>query len=226
MSLLKIKTTNRKFYNKWLYKVSVRVKGAGVFRNVPLEGIKEFCDALRTKDQRHYLSSTLKILANQEIIIDLANFLSDVDKSLWSKRVERDAIDFYTNDSELYQRLATNFSHLVIHQFEPSGNSALLDQHQVIVGKKLPHDRYQYRVYLLPHKMAGDREGKRRYLDWVKQQGDKIRLSDAVDSWFMHTDWNWDRRYILVEDDQTLLMLKLRGADVVGRIYNYVVTDK
>jgi hypothetical protein len=47
-----------------------------------------------------------------------------------------------------------------------------------------------------------------------------------VQKWFLKTDWNWDRRYVLVEDEGTLLMMKLRNSDVVGTVYNYVVTDK
>jgi len=54
----------------------------------------------------------------------------------------------------------------------------------------------------------------------------RVTCTPAVEKWFLITDWNWDRRYILVEDDQTLLMMKLRNADVVGKIYNFVISDK
>jgi hypothetical protein len=42
----------------------------------------------------------------------------------------------------------------------------------------------------------------------------------------MKTEWNWDRRYVLVEDEGTLLMLKLRNPEVMGSVYNYVLSDK
>jgi hypothetical protein len=74
--------------------------------------------------------------------------------------------------------------------------------------------------------MSGDRDGKQQYLNWIKKQNEKITLTPAVESWFIKTDWNWDRRYVLVEDEATLIMLKLRNSEVVGRIYNYVVSDK
>jgi hypothetical protein len=225
MKSSKTKITNKKFYNKWTYKVSLLVKGVGVFRNVALTDISEHCNRIKINSRGY--SSDVKVLSNQEMLTDLANCLLTFDNAVWSKRIERDSIDLYTNDSNFYQTLSDKFEEVLIHRFEPQEGSNLLEQsQQVIVGKKLPHDRYRYRVYLLPHKMSGDREGKRRYLDWVKNQGDKIRLSKAVDEWFIRTDWNWDRRYVLVEDDQTLLMLKLRNAEVVGRIYNFVVSDK
>ena len=91
---------------------------------------------------------------------------------------------------------------------------------------KYPHDRYKHKVYLLPHKMKGDKESKQRYLEWLKKQCPKVTCTKAVEKWFLDTDWNWDRRYILVEDEAMLLMLKLRNSDVVGRVYNYILTDK
>jgi hypothetical protein len=42
----------------------------------------------------------------------------------------------------------------------------------------------------------------------------------------MKTDWNWDRRYVLVEDEGTLLLMKLKNSEVVGTVYNYVIVDK
>jgi hypothetical protein len=74
--------------------------------------------------------------------------------------------------------------------------------------------------------MNGDKDEKERFISWVKNQNSKIRLTNSVIKWFINTDWNWDRRYVLVEDEATLLMLKLRNSSVVGRVYNYVISDK
>jgi len=51
-------------------------------------------------------------------------------------------------------------------------------------------------------------------------------MSKAVKTWFIRTEWNWDRRYILVEDEQTLFMMKLRSAEVVGKTHEYQLVDK
>jgi len=40
------------------------------------------------------------------------------------------------------------------------------------------------------------------------------------------TEWNWDRRYMYVEDEMTLLMIKMRSSEVLGRIYEYHIIDK
>jgi hypothetical protein len=74
--------------------------------------------------------------------------------------------------------------------------------------------------------MKGDIDAKFKYMEWVAMQGDKIRLTPIVKDWFIKTEWNWDRRYLLVEDTATLLMLQLRSGEAIGKVYEYVVVDK
>jgi len=189
-----------------------------------LSEVERYCDKCGENSYRHSIET--KVFHNKEQIAELSKFLLNYDPSIWSKRIENSNIDFYTNDSKFYNDISNQYKDFVNLRFEPDVNSNILDQPQVIVGKKLPHNKYQFRVYLLPHKLAGDTEEKEKFINWMKTQNSKIRLTDTVIKWFMHTDWNWDRRYILVEDEPTLLMLKLRNSSVVGRIYNYVISDK
>lgn len=222
----KTKTTKRKFYNKWLYKVSLDVKGVGIFRVKSLAEVKDFC---LKADINNYRSYTLlfKTLANKTQICNLADFLMPYDSSSWTKRIESNIIDFYTNDADFYEALSLAHSSSVIHRFAPDINSLdLLASNENILVSKLPHNKYNYKVFLQPHKMAKDIDNKIKFIDWVERQTPRITCSSAIKTWFIETNWNWDRRYVLVEDEQTLLMMKLRGPEVVGRIYNYVVCDK
>ena len=226
MKSQKTKKTSRKFYNKWLYKVSMKVNGAPVFRMEDLDKVIDFCN--KAGDESRPYSLGHKVRAHKEHIIEVACFLKSYDPSIWSKRVESNIVDIYTNDRQFYEDLTDKFLDTVVHRFEPDPltEELLKDNTHYIISKKLPHDRYQFRVYLLPHKMSGDRDGKQHYLNWIKKQNEKITLTHAVEKWFLTTDWNWDRRYVLVEDEATLIMLKLRNSEVVGKIYNYVVSDK
>ena len=221
----KTKKTNRKFYNKWLYKVSLSISGASVFRQTHLNNIESYCS--ESSDDRRSWSLSSKIYNNKEQLIFLANFLKKFPEDTWAKRIETNNIDFYSNDKKFYDSLSLEFEDQLIHRFEPSEEAIdLLSEELCILSKKLPHNRYTYRVYLLPHKMAGDREGKEKYISWLKNQHEKITCTPAIETWFVKTDWNWDRRYVLVEDEQTLLMMKLRNSEVVGKIYRYVICDK
>jgi hypothetical protein len=226
MKSQKIKLTSRKFYGKWLYKISLRQAGCAIFRNYKFDYVKDLCQNDRDPDRPY--SILQKAYNNRESILRLCEILERYDPKIWTKRIENSNLDLYTNDLTFYQEVSHEFQDTVIHQFEPDPNTIdlLTNSASAVAVKKLPHNRYQYKVYLLPHKLAGDREEKQRYIDWLKNQGSRITCTKAVEQWFIKTDWNWDRRYVLVENESTLLMLKLRNSEVVGRIYNYVLSDK
>lgn len=225
MNLLPSKSTSRKFYNKWLYKITLTINGAAVLR-YDLSKVEYYI----SEDKRDvgYWTWQSKAAADKEFIISIVNFLQSKDKDIWSKRVERTYVDFYTNDKTFFDELSLLGSERIVHRFEPTlgGVEILEDSSTNVAVTKYPHDIYKHKVYLLPHKMRGDREEKIRYINWLKKQCPKVTCTEAVEKWFIATDWNWDRRYILVEDESMLLMLRLRNPDVVGRIYNYVLCDK
>lgn len=222
----KTKLSNRKFYNKWLYKTTLEIEGCSIFRLKNIQEIKEFCYS--PDHSEHRFSIWSKAYKNKNHILDICEFLESLDKNLYQTRVERNFIDFYTNEKSFYNNLSNKFQSVLKHRFEPSDATieAISESTSSIAVKKLPKNRYQYRVYLLPHKLAGDKEAKIRYITWLKSQNERITCTKAIEKWFIETDWNWDRRYVLVEDERTLLMLKLRNAELIGRIYNFVITDK
>lgn len=221
----KLRPTNKKFYNKWLYKVTFHLVGASLFRSMSIDEILNFCEKTDHNEFRPY-SFHAKAFQNKDDIKRVVEFLKDIDPSIYSKRIESNILDFYTNDQDFYKNLSTNLYDLVTFHYEPTSETIDQLNGEVILSKKYPHDRYRYRVYLLPHKLKGDKESKSKYINWIKSQNGKITCSTAVEKWFMTTDWNWDRRYVLVEDEQTLLMLKLRESSVMGKVYNYVLSDK
>jgi len=179
-------------------------------------------------DSGYHYENWRRAAVNKEIINSVCEFLIAHDADTYATRVERNRLDVYTNDPEFYEKLSLASEDYLVHRFEPNTNNldVLNNSQNCITVSKLPKDRYRYRVYLLPHKMAKDREGKQRYLSWLKSQSPRITCTPAIERWFLATDWNWDRRYVLVEDESTLLMMKLRGAEVVGRVYNFIVCDK
>jgi len=107
--LSKTKITKKKFYGKWLYKITLQVKGAGIFRSKVLEEITDLC---KTGKKEEYQSYTLlyKTLANSEQISDLASFLKSYNQDVWSKRIEHNSIDFYTNELDFYNSISIRYS--------------------------------------------------------------------------------------------------------------------
>lgn len=221
---MKSKPTKRKFYNKWLYKITVNIPGGSIIRD---RSLSEIINLMRNAGNTPYsysIGSRAKPFEAE--IIQLVTFLESWPTSEWGRRFEHNFIDVYTNNQDLYDKFSEEFKSIIVHRFAPDPETIdLLDDSFKIIVKKLPHNKYRYKVFLLPHKLKHDVETKQKYLDWVGSQS-TIRLSSTVKNWFIKTDWNWDRRYVLVEDEYTLLMLKLRNSEVVGQIYNYVIADK
>lgn len=222
---MKTKKTNRKFYNKWLYKISLRLQSAAAFRIYSLDEIKNVCKTFNKNKTRSYFLENIP--AEKDHIENLVDIFENTKQSIWGKRIERNCLDIYTNDKQFYLDISTKFEEIVIHRFEPANETAIEQLgNQSILVKKLPHNKFQYRVYLLPHKMGNYEEDKKRYVEWLKSQSPRITCTPAVESWFIKTHWNWDRRYVLVEDEKTLLMLKLRNSEVVGKVYKFEIADK
>jgi len=202
---IKIKQTTRKFYNKWTYKLSFKIKGIGVLRI--------------TSPSNSLLES------RGELVHDFATEISKLNPSDYAKRIESSNIDIYTNNSTIFEHLYKKFNPLVRLAFRPHPD--LVDSvngHTVLV-KKLPHDRYKFKVFLQPHRIPSEDE-KQQYVCWLEKQQPKIHITDNVKEWFHKTHWNWDRRYMYVEDEQMLLMLKLKKPEALGTIYTFAISDK
>lgn len=200
----KIQSANRKFYNKWCYKLSLKLKNAGLFRKKDLDIILD-------------KSSSQDVLA-------VAQFLKSRSES-YGLRIERNIVDLYFNDREIFDEGLNQLSHIVRNACAiDQSDTELLENNHLIKAGKYPFDKYQYKIFLKPHKLSKDE--KSNFLSWLDTQHDKIKISDTVKSWFYKTEWNWDRRYMYVDNEQTLLMLKLRQPEAVGTIYSYIISDK
>jgi len=221
--MLKIKNTTRKFYNKWLYKVSLRIPGVSIFRMHSHESIiaESYLAGISSPN-----SISSKARANKVMLSKLAIFFSSWNSTEWSKRIESNTLDLYTNDKQFYNAVLIEFEDNVSVGYEPASDDLeKLENTGTIIASKLPHDQYRYKVYLMPHKIQ-DTAVKKEFTEWCDTQSPRIRISPVVKQWFIDTKWNWDRRYVLVEDQHTLLMLKLRNSEAIGRIYEYVIRDK
>lgn len=220
------KTTNKKFYGKWLYKVTLEVPGIAILRIKSLQGTIDLINNDFPSGKHPTYSIYYKVKSNQENVKKVCSFLLKENPEDWTKRIESNSIDIYTNNKELYSNLCLNLKSLVIHHFEPADSTLANESQYTIVANKLPHDIYKYKVYLRPHKLAKDKSAKKELIQWISAQGERILMSDAVKTWFIDTDWNWDRRYLFVDTEQTLLLLKMRNSDAVGKVYEYKIVDK
>jgi hypothetical protein len=197
---MKPKITKKKFYNKWLYKISLTIK-----------------EAYRL---RYNGSKTL-----EGDILKVFNYFEKIPTDRYFRRIESNTIDLYFNDIDLYHTCSEEFEKNIKARYEPSIHVSNSDDVKIIFVKDYPHKKYQYKVYLRPHKFK-KKDDKISFLNWLDSQSPRISITESTKTWFINTSWNWDRRYMYVEDDQTLFLCKLRSSDAVGSVYSYVVVDK
>jgi hypothetical protein len=207
MKSMKSKSTTRKFYNKWYYKISLKCKSASILRSMSLEAVL----------QLHCNNN------DPEGLGTICKALISYDKTLYATRIEGKRLDIYTNSKEMFQDLVSKLSPIIQNLVAPTSESLSLLTENNILTKKYPHNRYQHKVFLYPHKLANDISAKQTYINWLETQNPRILISEKTKEWFIKTNWNWDRRYLYVEDEKTLLLLKLRNPEVIGRIYKYVI---
>ena len=198
--------------------------GVSIYRMKSLSETIDFLEG--TISHSGFMSGTVeKALSNKDDLLKLSKFLLNLN-SEYFQRIERDIIDFYTNDAALHSLIENTFTKIVRNSFVPRDTLIEeLDSNKYIICKKLPHNRYKFKVYLLPHKLKHDYDEKSRYVEWL-QRNNKVSISDRTVHWFKITDWYWDRRYMYVEDEQSLLLVRMRNPTVLGRIYEYLVCDK
>jgi hypothetical protein len=194
--------TRHKFYNKWLYKITVKIQNGYLFRHNTVDAISK---NLRIGKEIRNLATTLGSFNEFQL------------------RIENKYLDIYVNDQIYLDQILNKFKSSIKHYFIPHPK---LMQDSIkskdIVANKLPYDRYRYKVYIKAHAIRDDSQ-KKNYLKWLETQYPKIRISDSTKDWFINTNWNWDRRYMYVEDEHTLLLAKLRQGDVLGSIYTYQI---
>lgn len=199
------------------------MQGVSIYRMKSIRGTIDFLTG-RNPYQGIIGNTLQQAMQNKENLLRLSNFLLTLEGEYF-QRIERNQVDFYTNDKELHSCIETIFADRVRLSFVP--RTTLLDEldtNKYIICKRLPHKKYKFKVYLLPHKIKNIDE-KRQYVDWLLKNN-KVHISESTARWFIQTEWYWDRRYIYVEDEASVLLVQMRCASALGRVYEYLVSDK
>jgi len=225
------KKTKQKFYNKYVYKVSFIFPGSGALRYYDFDKLIDLCSVPPANQGPSYSSYVDQVKSivwkNKNDWLKMVGILTRYDKKEFQKRLESDILDFYTNNDELYNDLCNTFPDRIRIRFQPpeGKKQEILDHEKQILVKTYPHNgKYKYKTFLQPHRIPSS---DRSSLDnWLKKQGEKITYSDSISRWLLGSNHNWDRRYILVDEESTLLMIKMRSPMLIGSTLKYVISDK
>ena len=223
MKLPTAKTTKKKFYNKYIYKITLKLPGASSLRWYNFSQILDICQNGFTDKETWRESAAEEILQNSQVWVKLCMMLNAFDSKSFCKRLEGNYVDLYTNDVNLYEELGKEFTQYVSYRAQPKQGteSTILNGNKEIYVNHLPYNKYEYRVYLHPHKL--DTNARKGVADWLSKQVPNVTFTESLYRWLVNTSENYDRRYIQVADNNTLLMLQLRAPNLVGKVFKYII---
>jgi hypothetical protein len=223
MKLPTAKTTKKKFYNKYIYKITLNLPGASALRWYNFSQLLDMCHNGFNDKETWREHAVEGVLQNSEYWVRLCIMLSAFDSKSFAKRLEGSNIDFYTNDVNLYTNLGKEFTEHVKYRSQPKKGTenTLLTSDKKIYVNHLPYNKYEYRVYLHPHKL--DVSARKSVADWLTKQVPKVTFTESLYRWLVATNDNYDRRYIQVQDNNTLLMLQLRAPNIIGKVFKYII---
>jgi|TARA_B100001094_G_scaffold84117_1_gene80420 hypothetical protein len=230
------KQTKKKFYNKYIYKVSLRLEGAYALRTLGHQEILDFATGLRPPPQSDDAMFTTQswrtknahsILKHGKTWISFLGIINTVPKNEATIRIETNILDVYTNNKTLYKTLCYEFSDITRNRHEPAPGmkDTLLDSNQEIFVKELPHSMYNYQVDLKTPTSLKYNELV-SLAEWCKSRKPAIAFTDATYNWLLKRDVYNTRRWIYVDTESTLLMLRLRCNDLLGTVRKYIKTGK
>ena len=230
------KQTKKKFYNKYIYKVSLRLEGAYALRTLGHQEILDFATGLRPPPQSDDTMITTQswrtknahsILKHGKTWISFLGIINTVPKNEATIRIETNILDVYTNNKTLYKTLCYEFSDITRNRHEPAPGmkDTLLDSNQEIFVKELPHSMYNYQVDLKTPTSLKYNELV-SLAEWCKSRKPAIAFTDATYNWLLKRDVYNTRRWIYVDTESTLLMLRLRCNDLLGTVRKYIKTGK
>src|SRR5210317_2316201 len=116
------KKTKKKFYNKYIYKVSLEIPGISGLRYYDLHKFIEICqtqELVSSPDLKWKDRVMNQMISNKHVWMKLIPYLNGVEKGTYFKRLEGDHIDLYTNDKAFYQGVCNKFSEFVRLRFQP-----------------------------------------------------------------------------------------------------------
>jgi hypothetical protein len=86
--MIKAGNTRRKFYGKWLYKITVWIPGVSIFRSKSMPDILMFCISDKLEEEYSSYSTLDKAYLNKKSILQVAELLNQWDENSWTKRIE------------------------------------------------------------------------------------------------------------------------------------------
>jgi len=215
------KKTNKKFYNKYVYKIALFTDLA---RAIDLR----ITLALRDNLKYSFIDSKLRATSKNQVALNMATELTPFFASKeCRRRVEGHHFNVFTTTKEDFDKILKITEKFVKEVHEPSSEEDLKffenNSSKKILTDALPYGKYKYKIYM-KYNMAQDKRVLVNKITTV--HGKNIKLSKQTSEWLKFSQrWCWSP-YMYVTDSSSLTMLTLMLGDNIKKIEEYVLRDE
>lgn len=234
---VKLKTTNKKFFNQYLFKVKLHCPFAGILRG---DVYKNFHDLVDTINQRKKILESLRKYNwagswfNSDVNYSKSVVLNDLQSVNLFKQKYQDAINVrieepflsvYSNSNDILLELCSRFTaDRILEIYFPKNNTEeeILHTGSLISNKGT---EYQYRLDVKTF-LFDSVTTKQKILFQLENLGDTVDISRATRKKFLSgNSYFLGGGRIYIKDENTLTYLKLMCPQIIGRIYNLSAPD-
>lgn len=182
MSQLKINTTSKLFYKRWLYKVVITCNGINHLHRRGMDYVKEVTPmGSGFWGARHWSQN---VFDNKKELLEIGAYLESVLQGKeYQVRAEGDKAAIFTNDTVLIDLISKGLEPYVTAVYKPSDpiQAKFLSENKTkIICKELPHENYRFKI----HFKNGDSPNKdfmERFLTWAKKYDGKIHIPQGTE---------------------------------------------
>jgi hypothetical protein len=224
---MKIKTTNKLFYNKYPYKLECFIRGASyVTRNGPKEAL-EICNS----DREFYYGWRGNPTINKvelAIFIKAARRYITKEKQLDIKiRTEGGHFNVFCKDVALFEKIKKSLEPWAKFVTEPASDKILSfmlnNGPRKVVVKQLPLNLYKYKITMRSTVPA---EVKENFVKWTnKYAEDTFRISSTTKKWLGNAGGYKQDPFFYVQDNSALTITSLYLGSHIRKIEEFVIAD-
>lgn len=209
-------STNKLFYQKYLYKISCHIPGAYCLRYA-FDKNNNFTKKFLENHKRYHYNVNLSEIQK---FARISNYV--IENKDIKRRIERGTVDFYVINETDYNELKNTLKEYIKNVWEPidhTESQILLDNKKYIFCNKLPHNKFKYKVIfkmLKPLTMSN-------IVKWAeKYQENEIFIKKSTFLHFKGIKHKHTQHYFYVDNEKTLFLLKIAASDAIQRIEEFI----
>lgn len=215
---MKILKTQKLFYGKWPYKVSIQFRGAHLIRCYGTDVlIRRFDDPNDNFGYHGFKQCDLDELERCTRLIHKLKNISNI-----KYRYEGNTVTVFTDTTEVFDKIRGMFFSNIKIVWEPNDVSEvdyLKDNINNVIVEFLPHKRYKYKVilkYSIPARI------KESLIKWIGNNQSTVKTSKSTIQ-FLKSMTYIQSPFIYIEDSKTLTLLQLIVGDQIKKTEKFIL---